>query len=122
MSVSDFFLCVLVFAGVSIVAGSLWFSFCRWDELLVSRNYKPLAVVIPLTFALTAAGNFWFSQKSIKTENPIPVPVVEKKEPKKATKPKRKPKPKKEENSDGDNSESGGGAEVIVPRPEGEDQ
>ena len=90
MSFLTFLLCTLVFAAVSVVVGWAWFAFCRWNELLVARNYRVLVVVIPMTFLLAFAVNC-FTQYESKPPEPFPIPRIEKKE-KKETK-KLKPKP-----------------------------
>jgi hypothetical protein len=48
-----FILCFAIAAVTALGVGALWFSLCPWDELFNCRNYKSLAVTIPITFALT---------------------------------------------------------------------
>jgi hypothetical protein len=87
-----FTLCVLIFVSTAIVVGSLWFAACRWDGLFNCRNYKPLVIVVPLTFALA----FLLIGFPVRTETKT-APNTEITTPPKVEKPtKRKRKPKKE--------------------------
>lgn len=88
MSFWPFILCVLIIVVTALVVASLWFATCRWDGLFHCRNYKPLVIVIPITFAL-AFLIIGFPVTETKTVVPSP--------PKKMEKPtKSRKKPKKE--------------------------
>jgi hypothetical protein len=45
-------LSVLVFALISVIVGNLWFRVCKWNESFRCRDYRALAVAIPVTYFL----------------------------------------------------------------------
>ena len=118
MSVWAFVLYLLIIALTGLGVGWLWFSVCGWDKLFNCRNYKPLVVVIPITFALALL----FIGFPVRTETKpvvVPAPVVEKKTTKKNTK---KPKPVKLQKEKTEDSEQQNDSENRDEIPSSDDR
>ena len=86
---------ILVFAAGSFI-GVIWFHSCVWDELWRGRNFRILAVVLPITFFLA------FAIIGDPPEPPpacAPVPCQKVEAPKKKAKIKKKIKQEEDDSS-----------------------